>query len=119
YDAFTNKCWNVPAIADGRVYVRSTAQVASFNLSVPDLKMDLPQINASDVQLTVRTVNGSPVASNRLSGIEIRSGTNAAQPLTQWTKLAAPLVLTNGTVRSTNPGAGKEPQRLFIVSEPQ
>jgi hypothetical protein len=78
FDAFTNKCWNVPAVADGRVYVRSTAYVASFDLSVPALKMDLPTITASNVQLTVRTVNGTPITSNRLAGIELRAGTNAA-----------------------------------------
>src|SRR6185503_17939548 len=33
YHDFTNKCWNAPAVSDGRLFVRSTAFVACFDLS--------------------------------------------------------------------------------------
>src|SRR5204863_3915285 len=44
YSDPTNKCWNAPAVSDGHVYVRSTAFVANFDLSVPALKFDPPRL---------------------------------------------------------------------------
>ena len=119
YSSDANKCWNVPAVADGRVYVRSTAYAAAFDLSVPDLKLDAPQMGpASQMQLTVRTSAGTPVHPNRLTSLEVRATTNLALAPTAWTKLTNALVLTNGVVRLTNVDAGA-PRQFFIVSEPK
>jgi len=120
YHGTTNKCWNVPAVSDGRVYVRSTAYAACFDFSVPDLKLDPPQVVAADkLQLTVRTVNGTPVDSNRLPGLEVRATTNLAHTLAQWDSLTNSLVLTNGKVRIDDVDARAQPRRFFIISEPQ
>jgi hypothetical protein len=120
YHDASNKCWNVPAVADGRVYVRSTFYGACFDFSVPNLKLDSPQAIAPDrLQLTVRTVNGSPVASNRLAGMEIRASTNVSLGLTQWSALTNELRLTNGVVRMDNVDSASEPRRYFIVRESQ
>jgi outer membrane protein assembly factor BamB len=119
YNGDTNKCWNTPAIADGRVYVRSTSFVACYDLSVPNLKLDPPQLaSANKFHLTARTENGSAIDSARLAGIEFRTSTNPALPLTQWTKLTNSLSLTNGAVRATNVDAIGFNRRFFIVSEP-
>ena len=119
YSSSNNRCWNVPAVADGRVYARSTGYGACFDFSVPDLKLDSPQsVPPSTLQLVVRTVNGTPINSNRLAGMEVRATTNTLLSLTQWTKLTNTLVLTNGVVRLTN--VPTDPlRRYFIVSEPQ
>jgi hypothetical protein len=114
-----NKCWNVPAIADGRVYVRSTMHVACFDFSVPDLKLDAPRFAGTNVQLTVRTVNGAPVASDRLTGMEVRTTIDPTQPIAQWLRLTNGLLLSNGMVRVTNAAPASDPQRVFIISEPQ
>ena len=49
-----NRCWNSPAVADGRVYVRSTAYGACFDLSVnvspPSLALSPTVLNFSAVQ---------------------------------------------------------------------
>jgi outer membrane protein assembly factor BamB len=119
YFGDTNKCWNSPAIADGRVYVRSTSFLACYDLSMPNLKLDPPQVaSANKFQLIARTENGSPIESNRFTGIEFRSSTNPALPLTQWSKLTNGLVLTNGAVRATNVDGTGFNRRFFIVSEP-
>jgi len=119
YHQDTNKCWNSPAIADGRVYVRSTSFLACYDLSIPDLKLDPPQLaSANKFLLTARTDNGSPIDSNRFAAIEFRTSTNPALPLTQWTKLTNALVLTNGAVRATNVDGTGFNRRFFIVSEP-
>ncbi len=119
YNQDTNKCWNSPAIADGRVYVRSTSFLACYDLSVPNLKLDPPQLAAANkFQLTARTSNGSAIDSNRFARIEFHTSTNPALPLTQWTRLTNGIVLTNGTVRATNVDARGFNRRFFIVSEP-
>jgi outer membrane protein assembly factor BamB len=118
YNGSTNKCWNTPAVCDGRIYVRSTAYAACFDFSVPDLKLDVPQVVANgELQLTVRTVNGTPLNSNRLASLEVRAATNVLQPVAQWTKLTNSLTLTGGVVRIDNVEAGT--QRYFIASEPK
>ena len=115
----TNKCWNAPAFADGRLYVRSTSYAAAFDLSVPALTLDAPQFVALDkLQLTFRTVNGTPVNPDRVPSLEVRTGTNPALPSAQWTKLTNNLTLTNGIVRITNVDATL-PARYFIISEPK
>ncbi len=79
YNPDNNKCWNAPAVADGKVYMRSTAAAAAFDLSLPDLKLDSPQPGPpNQLLLTVRTVNGTPVNSNRIPGLEVRASTNLA-----------------------------------------
>ena len=118
YNLFTNRCWNTPAVADGRVYVRSTAFLACFDFSIPDLKLDTPQLAGADqLSLTIRTVNGSPIASNRVTNLELRGTPEIGQPVGAWAKLTNVLALTNGAVRVDKVSSGT--QRYFIVSEPK
>lgn len=125
YDGFRNKCWNALALSDGQVYVRSTAYAARIDLSVPgvsdapELKLDTPQFtDASKLSLTIRTVTGTPVESNRLTSMELRASTNAALPTALWPKLTNALVFTNGLVQVTNVDA-TSPAQFFIVTEPK
>jgi outer membrane protein assembly factor BamB len=120
YHDFTNKCWNSPAVSDGRVFVRSTAFVACFDFSIPGLKMDVPRfVGPNALNLSIRTVNGVPVASNRLAGMEVRATTTPGLAVTQWNKLTNSLVLTGGVVRVENVSAVTQTQQFFIVSEPK
>jgi len=113
----TNKCWNMPAIADGKVYVRSTSMVAAYDLSDPLLKLDPPRFaGPAAMQLTIGTANGSPINSNRLPGIELLTTTNTADNLAQWTKLTNALTLTNGRARVDNIDAA-HPRRYFMTRE--
>ena len=122
YHSDTNKCWNAPAVCDGKVYVRSTAYAAAFDLSVPEtpyLKLDPPWLSPGKLLgLTIRTTNGTPIGSNRLTGMEVKTSADPAMPLALWTKLTNSLSLTNGIVSVTNVDASA-PRRFFIVSEPK
>jgi outer membrane protein assembly factor BamB len=119
YFGDTNKCWNSPAVADGRVYVRSTAFGACFDLSLPQLKLDVPvPVPANKFQLTVRTATGAAIDSNRLAGMQILSSTNPLLTPSLWNKLTNLLTLTNGTVRVTNVEATTSSKGFFMVSEP-
>jgi outer membrane protein assembly factor BamB len=116
----TNKCWNMPAIADGKVYVRSTALVAAFDLSFPALKLDPPRATTpGQIQLTVGTANGAPITSNRAAAIEILAATNPVAPFGAWVKLTNSLALTNGRVRVDNIDSSAHPRRFFIGREPE
>jgi outer membrane protein assembly factor BamB len=120
YDQNTNRCWNVPAVADGRVYVRSTAYVACFDLALPGLKLDPPAFVApSQLQLSVRSINGAPIDSNRLNGLTVRASSDVTQSLTQWLALTNSLTLTNGVVRLGDLDSASQTQQFFIVTEPK
>jgi outer membrane protein assembly factor BamB len=120
YHSDTNKCWNMPAIADGKVFVRSSMTVAAFDLAISALKLDLPQPAAlGQFQLTVGTVDGSAIGSNRAVALEILAGTNPVAPLATWARLTNSLVLTNGRVRVDNIDSTEYPQRYFISREPE
>lgn len=119
YDLFTNRCWNFPAVADGRIYVRSSAFAAAYDLSVPSLKLDPPQpAGPNKFQLTARTVDGSPVNENRLPTMELHATTNLALSLSNWPRLTNTFFLTNGLAQTTNVDSGTFTRRFFIIREP-
>lgn len=114
-----NKCWNSPAVADGRVFVRSTAWGAMFDFSVPDFKLADPQFAAAHhFQFTVRSSDGTPVTVNRLTNLAVKSSLDPALPPACWLMLTNAFIQTNGTVNVTNLETG-EPRRYFIVREPE
>src|SRR5215471_3699232 len=114
YQQDFNKCWNGPAVADGRVYVRSTSYGACFNLSIPNLKLDPPKpAPANKFQLTIRAADGSAIDSNRMATLELRGSTNAALPLDAWPKLTNSLVLTTGSIVVTNIDSASFSRRFF------
>jgi len=118
FNQFTNRCWNGPAIADGKVYVRSTAFAACFDFSIPDLKIDPPtSLGQNQFELTARTVTGSPISSNRFNTLEFRANDDPIQPVSSWTKLTNTPVLTDGVVRVQDAAAAN--RRFFIVTEPK
>jgi hypothetical protein len=120
YDQDTNKCWNGVAICDGKVYVRSTSYGACYDLSVPDLKLDLPpRVSTNRFQLTIRAADGSAVNSNRLAGMQLLASTNMALSISTWPSLTNALLLSNGIIRVNNVDSGNSPRRFFIVSEPK
>jgi hypothetical protein len=112
----TNKCWNVPAVADGRIYARSTAQAVCLDVSIPPLKMFSPQFGANHrLQLWIGTATGAAIDSNRLASIEVRATANLNMNAASWTPLTNTLVLTNGLVSVDDVDSGAI--RYYIVSE--
>ena len=117
--ARTNVCWNSPAVADGKVYVRSSYFGAMYDLSLPGLKLDPPALETTDtLRLTVRASDGTSVGSNRLATMEVRVSTALNSTPETWAKLTNALVLSNGVVVVTNVDRSL-PQRYFIVAEPK
>jgi len=118
YHPDRNKCWNAPALSEGQLYVRSTAQAARFDLSLPAIRLDAPQLaTRRQLHLTIRTADGSPVNSNRLAGLEVRASADLALPPGLWPKLTNTPVLTEGVIHVPDVDAAP-PRRFFRVSEP-
>jgi hypothetical protein len=118
YSGDYNKCWNSPAVADGRVYVRSTSYGACFDLSMPILKVDSPQFVAGNrLQLTIRSADGSPISADRLPNIEVRTSTNSALPRSVWTKLTNDMSLIDGVIRVTDIDATAYPRSFYVITE--
>jgi outer membrane protein assembly factor BamB len=121
--AAPGKCWNSPTFSNGRIYARSTQGGISLDVSVPArpaLKLLTPQfLNSTQLQLTVSTVNGTPIDSNRLSNIEVRAANTLGASPALWPKLTNPLVLTtNGLALLTNTIPGGQSGQVFITVEP-
>jgi hypothetical protein len=117
------KCWNNPAFSDGRIYARSTTGGIALDVSVPQLprlKLLAPQfLNRTQLQLSVTTVNGSAIDSNRLAKIEIRATNSPGISPAAWPKLTNLLVLsTNGQARLTNTIPASQSRQVYITVEP-
>jgi outer membrane protein assembly factor BamB len=118
FQAVTGKCWNTPAVCDGRVYVRSTSQAACYDFSVPELKLECPRLSgAGSLELTVATADASPLDTNRLPGMAVMITTNLALQSAQWTKLTNALFLTNNSVRVGLLDRTTAPLQFFRVVE--
>jgi len=119
------RCWNVPAISNGRIYLRSTTEavcldVASVAAPPPPLKL-APTLagGTGPFKLAVGTEDGSPLDTNRAARIDIFAATDLTLGLGGWIKLAYPQVLTNGQLRLDDPDSATTPQRFFRVEERQ
>lgn len=103
FKAVNGKCWNVPAISNGRLYVRSTSEAVCLDLSPPSLpKLRLHSIIASDggsFQILLGNEDRSPLDSDRAAKISLFSTSDLATGPTGWVKLRSDSVLTNGQLR--------------------
>lgn len=108
------RCWNNPAISDGRVYIRSTTEAVALDVSVPNsnpsapLKLKLnPSINGR-FTLEVTTQDDDPIEIDRVSGISIFSRP-ALGSSTGWSRVTNSAILFNGklTLQLPAPDAGQ------------
>jgi len=116
YDPDANKCWNVPAICDGRVYARSTAQAVCLDIAILPLRIFSPSFAGNTLRLRVGTADGSALDANRMAALQLRSGSDLSAPPSTWDVLADALSLTNGVAEASLPVGGSA-QRFYIVTE--
>jgi outer membrane protein assembly factor BamB len=121
YQAFDNastggKCWNSPAVADGRIYARSTVEAVCLDAAIPSLQLLAPRLLAGNrVQLWVGTSNGEGIAAERLPQMRLRWSSDLRGDVNAWTPLPNSLVLTNGQVRVDDVDAASA--RFYVVTE--
>jgi outer membrane protein assembly factor BamB len=115
------KCWNVPAISDGRIYVRSTTEAVCLDVTptVPP-RLELSGTLTSDGQtfrLFVGNQDSSPLDTNRAARLDVLTSTNLALGPDGWNKILEPVVLTNGRLLVEDPQKTATPRRYFRVEE--
>jgi hypothetical protein len=115
------RCWNAPAISNGRIYVRSTTEAVCLDVAtavVAPLRMQPALTGGSGgFRLLIGNEDGLPLASNRVANIDIFASTNLTVGLTDWIKLTNSTTLTNGQLRLDDPQSTSRPQRYFRVEE--
>ena len=86
------------------------------NIALPAMHNDL-RASSAQLQLVVATADGTPLASDRLPKIEMRTTNVLGSPPSTWPKLTNQMVLaTNGVARLTNtisPGETRQFYRTF------
>lgn len=92
------KCWNVPAISNGRIYARSTTEAVCLDVAPvapPPLRLS-GSLGGGTFRLLVASADNTPLDSNRVANIDVYASSDLTLGLTGWIKLSNPLVLTNG-----------------------
>jgi outer membrane protein assembly factor BamB len=121
HQPLTGKCWNVAAISNGRIYVRSTTEAVALDVAVKvTTPLKLRPGTTSDggaFQLFIGNEDSSPLAPNRVANIDIFATTNLTLGLGGWNRITTSPVLTNGVLRLDDPDSGSTPQRFFRVEE--
>ncbi|HOY59485.1 MAG TPA: PQQ-binding-like beta-propeller repeat protein [Verrucomicrobiota bacterium] len=120
FKAVGGKCWNVPAVSNGRLYVRSTKEIAAFDVSLappPALRLEPPRV-ASDgtVQLRLTNADGSPADAGRAARIAVYASPDAPRASTNWSRLPAAVTPVDAGFRIEDP-AGGQPQRFYRAQE--
>ena len=115
------KCWNVPAISNGRIYARSTSEAVCLEVGVaapPPLKLLSTLTSGTSLfQLLIGNADGSPLDTNRAANIDVFASTDLTLGLSGWIKLNSSTTLTNGRLSLDDPQSPATAQRFFRVEE--
>ena len=112
------KCWNVPAVSNGRIYHRSTTEAACYDVAPHLLRLQpLASGNPAAFRLLVSYQDGSPIPANRVTNIDVVTATNVSLNVTGWIRLTATPVLTNGQLRVDDTQTLAHPRRYYRAAE--
>ncbi len=95
-------------------YGIAVSEISTLNSPVYFLPFSISQ--GGSFPLLLGAADGSPLTAYRASRLSVYSTTNLTQPFATWTKLANPLVLTNGVVWVQGLSVSNS-QMFFRVSE--
>lgn len=115
------KCWNSPAVANGRIYVRGTLEAAAIDVSVavlvPALKLEIGGLTGigGGLSILVGAQDGAPLEAGMASKIGVFAAPNLPSPA--WQKLEGSLSFTEGKFRLENVPVANE--RRFFRTEAQ
>jgi outer membrane protein assembly factor BamB len=122
--AVNGKCWNVPAISNGRIYARSTTEAVSLDVAAPvptarpRLKLEPSLASGSRLfGLSIGSEDGSPLDANRVPKIDVWATSDLSLGLGGWLKLNLSPVLSNGRLLLDDPESSTRQQRFFRVEE--
>jgi outer membrane protein assembly factor BamB len=115
----TGKCWNVPAVSEGRIYMRSTLEavcvdVALTPVDLPRLRLLTgPVIDGDGFRFRITTEDGSPIDEARVAGIEVQTAAGLSSGAGTWRALTNGVVVTNRELHVHDPGGLNLPGQFF------
>ncbi|MCP5524485.1 MAG: PQQ-like beta-propeller repeat protein [Verrucomicrobiales bacterium] len=79
--------WNAPAISDGRLYVRSTKELAVYDVSLAPpapLRLEGELTGPGFLRLRIGNADATPVDPGRLGGIEVLAADDPSVSILEW-----------------------------------
>jgi outer membrane protein assembly factor BamB len=117
------KCWNVPAISNGRIYVRSTLEAVCLDVAstvAPGLRLlTVPVVDGDGFRFTVVTEDGSPIGLDRAANVEVQAASELNPTAGTWTRLTNGVVVTENGIEVHDPEDPAARQRYFRVLDQQ
>lgn len=121
FRALQGKCWNVPAISSGRIYVRSTTEAIALDVApaapAPLALHPSRAGNNGAFRLIIAHEDGSPLDPARAARIDIYATTNPEASANTWTLLGGSMVATNGQIRFDDPESQTLPRRFYRAQQ--
>jgi len=120
FQAIAGKCWNAPALSDGRIYARSTDEAICLNVAIerPPLRLEAVAAVADDaVRLRVEGVDGAALPVDRLNGTQVLGTTDLGLDPGQWEVLGLSVVYTNGGFDLVDPEVSQIPERFYLLRD--
>jgi outer membrane protein assembly factor BamB len=115
------KCWNVPAISNGRLYIRSTTEAVCLDVAPPTppaLKLSAGlSTSGGTFQLLIGNQDGSPLDTNLVPNINLFAATNLTLGLGGWIRFTNPSVYTNNQLLLELPLSLDAPQIFFRAQQ--
>lgn len=109
----TNYCFNLPAVADGLIYLRNDSACVCLSVQ-PPVVGELSGPNSGPYALTVRTTDRSEIDPARIPRIGVQVATSLSTNSGTWAPFNSPRYSTNGSLVYTNLPA---PTRFFRILE--
>ena len=121
FQAVKGRCWNAPAISDGRLYVRSAHEAACFDVALkgsPPLRLR-PEFTRANgrFRLSIAKGDGSPLDADAQARVQVFATTNLPAGPGGWLKLTQPTTLNNGELQLEDPDSSSLPRRFYRTEE--
>lgn len=115
------KCWNVPAVSDGRIYVRSTEEAVCVDVAVelpdPNLKSMARWLGRDGFEFTIQDVQGMELSPAQVELLGIYASDGLGEMATDWKLLPLKPEFREGAWHVLDPEAFSHVQRFYRVEK--
>jgi len=119
YPALTasgTKCWNSPAVSDGRIYLRSTREAVCLDVSIAPLALSA-RLSGDRLGLSMRLAGGGAIGADRMARVEVLWADTLQSGGTEWMPLTNPAALVDGAITVEDGVSAGERQRFYRARE--
>ncbi len=121
FKAVKGICWNVPALSDGRLYVRSTSQAACFDLApqtAPKLRLRSERTGPGEsIRLRIGNDDGSLLDAKRQFRIRVLGAATPDSGTNGWRRLTYDPIYVDGELQVDDDDSLILPQRFYRTEE--